>query len=159
MELNPSRVEDLGQCLVEEDLLNRHRAQTRQLYETIYGVTPENAEENIDLVFRRVIQERANPLSQESYHGILDAIDLEEIIHKESRDEAFNALINSDQIAQKIANEFLRQAVDVFEIRPEWQSDLEVALDTHVVQALVKTGAIQLDGSDRERDEIGRAHV
>lgn len=43
--------------------------------------------------------------------------------------------------------------VDVFGIhRSEWGDQLDVALDTNVVQALVKTGAILLEESERERD-------
>lgn len=54
-------------------------------------------------------------------------------------------------IGQKVANEFLRQVADVLELRPEWVPELDVALDTHVVKTLVKTGAIELDASERDR--------
>jgi hypothetical protein len=154
MELKSNQVKRLGKRLDDESVLNRQRVRTQQEYETIYGITPENAGDNIDLIFKRVIQARANPLSKKEYDAIIDTVNPESIIKMDSREEALNELIGTDQIAQKIANEFLRQVVDVFEIRPEWRPDLEVALDTHVIQALVKTGAIQLDDPDRSANDI-----
>lgn len=69
-----------------------------------------------------------------------------------SHQAGFEALYGTEHVGQKIANEFLRHAVDIFGIRrAEWLDQLDVALDTHVVQALVKTGAIVL-----EDDEQGR---
>lgn len=154
MKLNYDQVKQLGKRLDNEGLLNRQRVRTRQEYETIYGVTPENARNNLDLIFKRVIQARANPLSKKEYDAILDTVNPASIVEMDSREATFHELIGTDQIAQKIANEFLRQVVDVFEIRSEWRPDLEVALDTHVIQALVKTGAIQLNHPDRSAHKI-----
>jgi hypothetical protein len=61
-------------------------------------------------------------------------------------------LYETEDIGQKIANELLRHAVDLFGINEEWRPELDVALDTNVVQGLVKTGGIELPEAEKGRD-------
>lgn len=151
MELRPSRIEGIGRRIVDRDLLDRHLEQTRQLYATIYGITPGNARENLDIIFKRVIQERANPLQREEYHELLDNISPQNVVTLNTHQDAFEELCSQKHIGQKIANEFLRQIAHVFELREGWISELAVPLDTHVVQMLVKTDAISLTDEERDR--------
>jgi hypothetical protein len=153
MQLNEGRVKTLGQRIKEEGLTDRHRERTRAEYRTVFGVetTPESGKENLDLIFSRVIQARANPLSSERYQELANQELLQNVIEQDTHEEAFEVLYNTRDIGQKIANELLRHVVDLFGIREEWRSDLDIALDTHVVQALIKTGAIDLEGRERDR--------
>lgn len=102
-------------------------------------------------MFKRSIQARANPLTEDEYYAVLETVQPREVLSTDSRQEAFERLCDADHIGQKIANEFLRQTVHALGVNEEWINDLAVPLDTHVVQALVKTGAIRLDESERDR--------
>jgi hypothetical protein len=79
-------------------------------------------------------------------------VDPEAILNEDSHRAAFDTLCSEPHIGQKITNEFLRHSVDIFGQRPEWREQLHVALDTNVVQTLVKTGAIVLEKEDRDRN-------
>ncbi|WP_136689165.1 hypothetical protein [Halorhabdus amylolytica] len=154
MYLNEDRVQTLADRIAEHDLTKRHRQSTQNTYETVFGIetTPEAGREHLDLIFKRVIQARATPLSRDQYRDVVDSVSPENIIEQDTHQEAYDTLRSHQHIAQKIANEFLRQVVDVFGIRrTEWHDQLDVALDTNVVQALVKMGAIVLDDTERER--------
>lgn len=154
MRIDESRVYELADCIVDAGIENRQRRRTRQEYETIFGITPtvESGWENLELIFKRVIQARANPLNREQYLNLLERVSPPDIINADTHQAAFDALYTERQIGQKITNEFLRHVVDIFGIhRSEWGPQLDVALDTHIVQALVKTGAIVLDDSERDR--------
>lgn len=154
MELNQARINELGRRLKREDLLNRHRERTREEYRTIFGTktTPESGREHLDLIFSRVIQARANPLSETRYRELADANVLSEALEQDTHEEAFSVLYETEDIGQKIANELLRHVVDLFGVNDEWRSELDVALDTNVVQAFVKTGGIELPEEELGRD-------
>jgi len=154
MHLNEDRVKKLGQRIAAEGLIERHRKRTRDEYRTIFGVetTPETVRENLDLIFERVIQARATPLPADRYRELAEQDVLKEALSQPSHDAAFQLLYGTDDIGQKIANEMLRHVVDLFGINSEWRDDLDVALDTNVVQALVKTGAIELDETENNRE-------
>jgi hypothetical protein len=151
MHLRPGRVRELAEYLDEAGLTNRHRTETRQQYETVYGISPSPTQTQIETVFARTIQARSQPLSKEQYEVILDRVAPSDVLAADSRQEAFDHLYEVPQIGQKIANEFLRVAVDVLEVDTDWDEPLHVALDTNVVQALTETGAIELPPSEADR--------
>ena len=154
MELNKNRIRKLGQRIAEKELTDRHRERTRAEYRRIFDVetTSESGQGNLDLIFARVIQARATPLSDARYRDLAEQKLLQEVIQQDTHAEAFELLYGTDDIGQKIANEMLRHLVDLFGINDEWRKDLDVALDTNVIQALVKTGAIELSDEEQGRD-------
>lgn len=155
MHIDKERMYAIAHRIADRDLAQRQRTRTRQEYETIFDVepTPRNGREHLDLIFARVIQARATPLSAEEYQNVSEQVSLADIVNKSTHQDAFDALRAEQHIGQKIANEILRHVVDIFGIRrDEWGEDLHVALDTHIVQALRKTGAIVLEDSEQNRD-------
>lgn len=108
MRLNESRVCELVDRIADEGVDTRQRTRTQQEYETIFGVetTVEGGWDNLDLIFKRVIQARANPLNREQYLDILGRVSSADIINRDTPQAAFNALYTERQIGQKIANEF-----------------------------------------------------
>ncbi|MBV0903496.1 hypothetical protein [Haloarcula salina] len=154
MHLDEQRINDLAHRIADEKIGDRHRKRTQQEYETIFRIktTRDSGHENLDLIFKRIIQARATPLNRDQYQEILEQTSPGEIIDKGTHQAAFDTLYTERHIGQKIANEFLRHVVDVFGIRrSDWGGQLDVALDTNVIQALVKTGAIVLEESERNR--------
>jgi len=134
----------------------RHRRRTRCEYETIFGIeVPGDGREHLDLIFRRVVQARSRPLTDERYRELADQELLQEAVDRDSHSDAFRLLYETDDIGQKVANELLRHAVDLFEINAEWQPHLDVALDTNVVKTLVETGGIELADEERDRSAGG----
>jgi len=155
MYLDEQRINDLANRIKDKEIVERHRKRTQQEYKTIFGIKEpsDSGRTNLDLIFKRVIQARASPLNRDQYLNILEQVSPAEIINKDTHQAAFDALYSKRHIGQKIANEFLRHVVDVFSIRrSDWRDQLDVALDTNVVQALIKTGAIVLEESERDRD-------
>lgn len=148
MELVQSRIDELAERIAEAGFTDRHRTETRQQFETVYRITPKNARENIETVFKLAIQTRSQPLAVEAYQTILNGVSPEDVLAATSRDAAFELLVDQKHIGQKVANEFLRMVVDVLTLNPEWREELHVALNTNVVQALVKTGAIEISNSE-----------
>ncbi|MGB9958725.1 hypothetical protein ACOZ4B_20335 (plasmid) [Haloferax prahovense] len=155
MHIDRTRIRRLAERLDEEGVVNRHRRETRSEFELVYSVSIPPSTEDLDTVFKRVIQARSQPLGQEAYEILVANIDPASVLSLDSRDEAFRRLYEQKHIGQKIANEFLRIAVDVLNVNPEWRNDLHVALDTNILQALVKTGGIQLNSSEANRS-VGR---
>lgn len=151
MDLDTARVAQLADCLKAEGLTDRHRTQTRQEFETVYDITTGPTDEDLETTFKIVIQARSQPLAIAEYETLIENIDPVEILALSDRQTAFDRLIEQRHIGQKIANEFLRIAVDVLGENPDWRADLHVALDTNMAQALVKTGAIQLVESEQKR--------
>lgn len=151
MDFHPKQVTELARLLNDSDVTTRHRTQTRQEFDIVYGIQPVPDHEEIETVFRIAIQARAQPLNRSEYQTLLEDLDPVGILEKQSRQEAFKTMLKQKHIGQKVANEFLRIAVDVLTLNPDWRDDLHVALDTNVVQALVKTGAITLPETERDR--------
>lgn len=155
MRLVQHRIDVLADRLVERGLTDRRRRHSREVFETVYDITRDNAIDRLEILFRMIIQARSSPLTDEEYDTIIDEISPQDVMEMGSHHEAFDSLRSQKHIGQKIANEFLRHTVDVFGIKPEWRDNLEVALDTHVVQALVKTGGIDMEGSEKKRPANG----
>jgi hypothetical protein len=151
MHLDRDRILRLAEILDEEDVIDRHQRETRSEFEIVYSVSRPPSTEDLETVFKRVIQARSQPLSREQYETLETNIDPNSVLSLDSRDEAFRRLFDQKHIGQKIANEFLRIAVDVLGENPDWRDGLHVAIDTNIVQALVKTGGIRLDSSESDR--------
>lgn len=144
---------------------SRHKEQAYHHHKTVFNLNKENIKEkdNIQLLFDIVITRRARALrsnnedqreddSRPTYKDLSDAFDYKKIIEASGRNEAFDYLVKRllnvpNQINQKIANEFLRVYIHVFEAE-DWVDELDVPLDTHVLQALVRTGALERSGYD-----------
>lgn len=155
----------------EEDIVtensSRHKEQAYHHHNTVFKLNKNNIkqEENIQLLFDAVITRRAQSLrtndedkrdddSRPTYKDLSENFEPEEIKNASEAQEVINYLEEDlDQIGQKIANEFLRVYIHVFEAE-DWIEDLDVPLDTHVLQALARTGALEREGysyKDTER--------
>lgn len=152
MQLQQDILDEIATRFVDAGVTDRHVNQEYSLYTNIYGVDEENPEKDLQLLFDIAIQNRARSLSPADYRTLSNRFDPDEFLKCNSRSEAFDELLQIDDIGPKIVNEFLRKAVHVFEVKGEWESDLHIPLDTHVVKALIKTGAINLQGEDWETD-------
>lgn len=151
MELKTTRVKRLAERIESEGITNRHRTETRQQFETVYDISQDPTDDEIETTFRLAIQARSQPLDRTQYETLLDNVDPVGVLNRPDRQAAFDELVDQKHIGQKVANEFLRIAVDVLGVNQDWRDDLHVALDTNVIQTLVKTGAISLDESERDR--------
>lgn len=154
MQLNEERVMKLAHRIADTGVTDRHRRRTQQTYRTVFRVetNEKSGRKHLDLIFKRIIKARSTQLSTDRYYDLIERVSPEAVITAESRKEAFDRLRSHPQIGQKIANEFLRHVVDVFGIRrDEWRDELHVALDVNVVQALIKTGAIEFDEDEQHR--------
>jgi hypothetical protein len=151
--LNQDRLEQVAGRIAAEDIDGRQIERTRAHNRTVYGITPTNARERLQMLFNIVIQARATPLSASDYRTVADAFDPDRFLTFDAHADAFAYLTAIDDVGQKIANEFLRQTVDVMKIRPEWTEDLHVPLDIHVVKGFLKTGCIG-GGADPQTAEV-----
>ncbi|SDZ82217.1 hypothetical protein SAMN04488065_0575 [Haloplanus vescus] len=150
MRLKQQILEDIVSRFVEAGVTDRHVNQEYSLYTNVYRIDDEDP--NLQTLFDLAIQNRAQPLSTEDYRTLSSQFELDEFLDYDTRSEAFDDLIEIENIGPKIVDEFLRKTVHVFGVKSEWESDLCVPLDTNVVQGLVKTGAIDLEDEDWETD-------
>lgn len=149
MRLKKDRIEKILEKFVEKDIIerDRHKRQTRKRYEIIYNITSKNIEDNLQKLFNIVVQSRRRGLNNNiTYEELATSFNPDKFSNLTSWKDAFIYLKDIDQIGQKIANEFLRCTVDVFEVKGEWLKDLHVPLDIHVKKALIKTESIDLEG-------------
>ncbi len=152
MKLDQDTLNEIAGKFVEAGVTERHVERERSLYTEVYGIDPDNPEDHIQTLFDISIQNRAWSLSPEEYRALSDDFEPEEFLSCDSREEAFDTIREIDDLGPKIANELLRKAVHVLRINESWEDNLHVPLDTHVVKALVKTEAIDLEGEDWEED-------
>lgn len=150
MELCPDRFETILDRLVESGVTDRHRRQEHRLYTDVYGIDGDNPD--LKTLFDIAIQNRARGMTPSDYAALSKEFEDVEFHEYDSRDEAFADLNGIENLGPKIVDEFLRKVVNVFGVNPQWEDDLHVPLDTHVVKALVKTGAIDLEGEDWDSD-------
>ncbi|WP_241432048.1 hypothetical protein [Haloferax mucosum] len=78
-----------------------------------------------------------------------EAFDAEALRAAERHRDAYELLVEIDDVGPKIANEYLRKVVHAFKFRPSWVPDLCVPLDIHVTKALVDTKCIHENGGSR----------
>jgi hypothetical protein len=150
MRLKQDILNEIVSQFVDAEVTERHVNQEYSLYTNVYRIDEENPE--LQTLFDLAIQNRARSLAPADYRSLSGSFDVEAFLSSETRSEAFEKLLRLDDIGPKIVDEFLRKVVHVFGVKSEWEPDLHVPLDTHVVKALVKTGAIELDEEDWETD-------
>ncbi|WP_418284884.1 hypothetical protein [Halorubrum sp. DTA46] len=150
MQLQQDILDEIASRFVDAEVTNRHVQHEYALYTNVYGINEVDPE--LQTLFDLAIQNRARSLSPADYRVLSDRFNAEAFLNYDTRSEAFQELIQIDDVGPKIVDEFLRKAVHVFGINSEWEYDLHVPLDTHVVKALVKTGAIDREGEDWEAD-------
>lgn len=141
--LDTDQFEIVAQQLTDAGLVGRQVDRTQAEFEHVYDISPDTAAGHVDDLFAIVIQQRAQQLSDERYANLVESFEAATLLSRATQADAFAYLTSMADIGQKIANEFLRYIGSVYEIRPEWEAELEVPLDTHVVQALVKLGCIR----------------
>lgn len=151
-EVKQDTLNEIAGKFVDAGVTERHVERERSLYTDVYGIDPDNPEDDIQTLFDISIQNRAWSLSPSEYHALSDDFDPGKFLNYNSRTEVFNNIRAIDDLGPKVANELLRKAVHVLRINENWENDLHVPLDTHVVKALVKTEAIDLGGEDWEED-------
>lgn len=152
MNLRQDVLDEIATRFVDADVTQRHRNHTLALYTDVYGVNEDNPRAHLQTLFDLAIQNRARTLRPSEYRGLSYRFDPEIFERQSSRSGVFSHLLEYDDIGPKIADEFLRKVVHVFGVKSEWEADLCVPMDTHVVKALVKTGAIDLEGKRWEAD-------
>jgi len=152
MKLKQDTLNEIAGKFVDAGVTERHVERERSLYTDVYGIDPESPEEDVQMLFDIAIQNRAWSLSPSEYRALSEDFDPGEFLSCNSRKEAFNNIREIDDLGPKIANELLRKAVHVLQINEGWEKDLHVPLDTHVIKALVKTKAIDLEGEGWEDD-------
>lgn len=149
--------EVLKELPTEYDDIGRHATFTRQKYETIYGITPETINEQLDRVFSITVRQRSGSISLDRVNAARDTFDIDAFRDAAKHEDAHDLLTGVPDVGPKIANEFLRKVVHTFGFRPEWTRYLHVPLDKHVTEALVDTGCIlEEDGSRTDRRSPGR---
>lgn len=153
MELDQTRLNSIMTRFIEADVTGRHQQHNRILYTTIYGIDGDDPD--LQTLFDIAIQNRARALGPSEYRALSTDFDPAHVIDADSRAEAFASLIDYQGLGPKIVDEFLRKVVHVFGVNEHWIPDLHVPLDTHVIKALIKTGAIDLEGEDWDED-LGR---
>ncbi|MCO8268106.1 hypothetical protein NKF06_16320 [Haloferax sp. AB510] len=138
------------------DGVGRHAHFTRQKYETIYGITPETIDSDLNRVFAITVRQRSGTIGNTRLTAAQKRFDADEFCAAETHGEAYKLLTAIDDVGRKIANEYLRKVVHAFEFRDSWVEDLFVPLDTHVTRALVDTKCIhESDGSRTDRTTVG----
>lgn len=166
--LNKDVLKSIIRKFEEEDIVrensSRHKEQAYHHHNTVFNLTKDNIkeEENIQLLFDAVITRRAQSLRtndedkrdddpRPTYKGLSEDFEPERVKNASEAQEVIKYLEEDDldQIGQKIANEFLRVYIHVFEAE-DWIEDLDVPLDTHVLQALARTGALEREGYDHQ---------
>lgn len=126
---------------------SRHKEQAYYRHNTVFSLNRENIKQkkNIQLLFDLVITRRARSIGEEGYENLTNEFTPKRIKESSELNDAIEYLEGLDDIGQKITNEFLRVYVHVFEAK-DWVEELDVPLDTHVLQALVKTGVLEREG-------------
>lgn len=155
MHLRQEILENILSRFVDAGVTERHRRQSNHLYTSVYGIDEDDPD--IQLLFDIAIQNRARSLSPEEYRRVSSRFDPNELLNCTAHEDAVQYLLEIDDVGPKIVDEFLRKAVHVMGVKPEWESELRVPLDTHVIKALVKTGAIDLDDRDWD-DDLNRSY-
>lgn len=151
--LNEGRVDRILQRLeAGTEGLTRHRQYTWHKYNSIYGISDKKIDEQLELLFKITIRQHGGPPDYDRYTAGVADFQKSGFETVSSHADAFQVLLEVNGVGPKIANEFLRKAVHVFEYNPEWIPELDVPLDTHVVNALIKTGGIELTGEDESRE-------
>ena len=160
MQIEQERVNQLASLIADNDITGRHPERSRAQFRIVYGITPENVQDNLQKLFNIVIQARPSTIGEDRYRRLANRFEPQTVLDHNTHSQAFEYLLNLDDVAQKIANEFLRQVVDVMQLREDWLEELHVPLDIHVVSALVKSGCISgVDPQDIEVNKILNANV
>lgn len=149
------RFNEIAGRFEDDGIVNRHPKRTLANFKHTFGITEENAEEHVDTLFHHTIQNRSGNLATERFRQTAEKFDVDHFLGLDAWEDGFHYLLDIENVGPKIANEFLRKIVHVYGIHEEWRDDLHVPLDTHVVQALVKTDALDLGGRDWEEDFNG----
>ncbi|WP_148415901.1 hypothetical protein [Haloferax sp. KTX1] len=159
LEIDEERLGAVLEALPTDDNggVGRHVHYTRQKYETIYEITPETIEGDLDRVFAITVRQRAGSIGTTRLTAAQKQFDTDAFRAADTHDEAYELLTSIDDVGRKIANEYLRKVVHAFEFRDSWVADLRVPLDIHVTSALADTKCIhESDGSRTDRTAVSK---